>query len=102
MVKFMTCSISPVTGNSKLQERFYHKSLGSDACFAKSPTQLPHTQSNHFFASIVAFIKLEAYRASTRLNHFALKGKLYQAALASALQQLEQFKVACPGATTII
>ncbi len=77
----------------------YHKSLKSNACFAKSPTKLPHTQSNHFFASVVAFIKLEAYRMSTRLNHFALKGKLYQAALASALQQLQQIKAACPAAT---
>lgn len=37
----------------------YHKSLKSNAAFAKSPTKLPtklpHTQSNHFFASIVAF-----------------------------------------------
>jgi DDE superfamily endonuclease len=80
----------------------YHKSLKSNACFAKSPTKLPHTQSNHFFASVVAFVKLEAYRTSTRLNHFALKGKLYQAALASALQQLQQFKAACPTATTIV
>jgi len=76
----------------------YHKSLKSNVCFAKSPTKLPGTQSNHFFASIVAFVKLEVYRASTRLNHFALKGKLYQAALASALQQLQQFKAACPAA----
>ncbi len=79
----------------------YHKSLKQNACFAKSPTKLPHTQSNHFFASIVAFVKLEAYRASTRLNHFALKGKLYQAALASAFQKLQQFKAACPATTTI-
>jgi len=77
----------------------YHKSLKSNASFAKSPTKLPCTQSNHFFASIVAFVKLEAYRSSTRLNHFALKGKLYQAALSSALQQLQQFKGACPAAT---
>jgi hypothetical protein len=49
----------------------------------------------------MAFVKLEAYRTSTRLNHFALKGKLYQAALASAFQQLQQFKAACPAATTI-
>ena len=78
----------------------YHKSLKSNASFAKSPTKLPETQSNHFFASIVAFVKLEMYRCSTRLNHFALKGKLYQAALASALKQLQQFKAACPAATT--
>lgn len=77
----------------------YHKSLKSNAAFAKSPTKLPHTQSNHFFASLVAFVKLETYRTSTRLNHFALKGKLYQAALASAFGQLQRFKAACPAAT---
>jgi len=77
----------------------YHKSLKSNASFAKSPTKLPHTQSNHFFASIVAFVKLESYRTSTRLNHFALKGKLYQAALASAFQQLQQLKKLCPQAS---
>jgi len=79
----------------------YHKSLKSNAAFAKSPTKLPKTQSNHFFASIVAFVKLESYRTSTRLNHFALKAKLYQAALASAFGQLQQFKAACHAATTI-
>ncbi len=73
----------------------YHKSLKSNASFAKSPTKLPHTQRNHFFASIVAFVKLEIYRTSTHLNHFALKGKLYQAALTSAFRQLQQFKQAC-------
>lgn len=77
----------------------YHKSLKSNAAFAKSPTKLPHTQSNHCFASMVAFVKLEAYRTTTQLNHFALKGKLYQAALRSALTQLQQLKAACPAAT---
>jgi len=48
---------------------------------------------------MVAFVKLEACRTSTRLNHFALKDKLYQAALSSAFQQLQQFKAACPAAT---
>lgn len=76
----------------------YHKSLKSNAAFAKSPTKLPHTQSNHFFASIVAFVKLEIYRTSTQLNHFAIKGKLYQAALASAFQQLLALKQKCPAA----
>ena len=77
----------------------YHKSLKSHAAFAKSPTKLPHTQNNHFFASLVAFLKLEIYRTATHLNHFAWKGKLYQAALASAYQQLQLFKAACPEAT---
>jgi hypothetical protein len=50
----------------------------------------------------VAFVTLEAYRAWTRRNPLARKGKLYQAALASAFQQLQQFKAACPAATTIL
>jgi len=79
----------------------YHKSLKSNASFAKSPTKLPQTQRNHFFASIVAFVKLEAYRTSTRLNHFALKGKLYHAALASAFAQLQLLKTQCPNASII-
>lgn len=77
----------------------YHKSLKSNASFAKSPTILPHTQSNHFFASIVAFVKLEIYRTSTQLNHFAIKGKLYQAALSSAFRQLLALKGNCPEAS---
>lgn len=74
----------------------YHKSLKSHAALAKSPTKLPHTQINHCFASLVAFVKLELFRTATRLNHFAFKGKLYQAALASAYQQLNQLKGVCP------
>jgi len=80
----------------KIEE--YHKSLKSNASFAKSPTKTVRTQSNHFFASLVAFVKLEIYRTSTSLNHFALKGKLYTAALASAFHQLQIFKVACSDA----
>lgn len=70
----------------------YHKSLKSNASFAKSPTKLPHTQQNHIFASIVAFIKLESYRCVTHLNHFALKAKLYHGAIQAAFEQLQQLK----------
>jgi len=73
----------------------YHKSLKSNAALAQSPTKRVRTQSNHFFASIVAFVKLEVCHKATRLNHFALKAKLYQAALASAFAQLQQLKAAC-------
>jgi hypothetical protein len=76
----------------------YHKSLKSNASFAKSPTKRVRTQSNHFFACLVAFVKLETYRASTALNHFALKGKLYQAAIARAFQELQTLKIDCPQA----
>jgi len=74
----------------------YHKSLKSNASFSKSPTKRVRTQSNHFFTSIVAFVKLEVYRTSTALNHFALKAKLYQAALRSALCELQELKEGYP------
>jgi len=73
----------------------YHKSLKQNAALAKSPTKLPHTQQNHIFASLLAFCKLELYRTQTHLNHFALKAKLYHAALSSAFEQLQRLKDRC-------
>jgi hypothetical protein len=37
--------------------------------------------TNHWFASIFAFIKLEKIKLSKNLNHFAVKAKLYLAAV---------------------
>lgn len=74
----------------------YHKSLKSNAALAKSPTKLPHTQQNHLFASLVAFVKLESYRTATHRNHFALKAKLYQGALQTAFQELQMLKNSQP------
>jgi SRSO17 transposase len=74
----------------------YHKSLKSNAALAKSPTKLPHTQHNHVFASLVAFVKLESYRTATHLNHFALKAKLYQSALQTAFRELQSLKTSYP------
>lgn len=73
----------------------YHKSIKSNLCFAKSPTKTVRTQSNHIFTCLVAFMKMEQMRMSTHLNHFAMKAKLYQAALKSAFQQLQILKANC-------
>jgi hypothetical protein len=66
----------------------YHKSLKQNASLAKSPTKTITTQSNHFFASVCAYIKLEMLQVATKTNHFALKAKLYVNALRSAFQTL--------------
>jgi hypothetical protein len=81
----------------KIEE--YHKSLKSNACFAKSPTWRIRSQSNHFFASVVAYIKLEICRGGTRLNHFAQKAKLYQMALVCTYKQMQELKLLVPTAT---
>ena len=73
----------------------YHKSLKSNLAFAKSPTKTVRTQSNHLFACLIAFVKMEQMRLQTRLSHFTMKGQLYQAALRSAFQQLQALKAQC-------
>lgn len=56
----------------------YHKSLKSNASLAKSPTKTIRTQSNHCFAAIYAFVKLERMKIATKINHFALRSRLCQ------------------------
>jgi len=73
----------------------YHKSLKSNLAFAKSPTKTVRTQSNHLFACLLAFVKMEQMRMKTQLNHFAMKTNLYRAALQSAFQQLQGLKANC-------
>jgi hypothetical protein len=70
----------------------YHQSLKQNTALAKSPTQTLVTQANHFFASLCAFVKLEFLSHQTKLNHFALKAKLYLAANRAAFNQLQQIK----------
>jgi hypothetical protein len=70
----------------------YHKSLKQNASLEKSPTQTVTTQANHLFAALCAYIKLEWLRKATKLNHFALKTKLYVAALHSAFATLRSFQ----------
>jgi len=75
----------------------YHKSLKQNASLEKSPTQTVTTQTNHFFAALCGYIKLELLKVSTKLNHFALKSKLYLRALRvafSALRDLQPVRLA--------
>jgi hypothetical protein len=68
----------------------FYKSVKSNAAFAKSPASTVRTLSNHCFAEIYAFIKLEKLRIRTTLNHFAIKGQIYIEALKIAYDNLEK------------
>lgn len=72
-------------------EEFY-KSIKSNTGYAASPAHRVRSQSNHLYLSMVAFIKLEAVKVLTRLNHFALKAKLTQNALKYSWQQWQDYK----------
>ena len=67
----------------------YHKSLKSNLALTNSPPRTTVTQTNHLFWSVWAFVKLELLRVKTNTNHFALKTKLYLAALRTAFDQLQ-------------
>jgi len=62
----------------------YHKSVKSNASFAKSPAHTVRTQCNHFMLSILAYVKLEWLNQRTGKNHFAMKSKMYHAAVKAA------------------
>ena len=72
----------------------YHKSLKQNASLEKSPTQTVATQTNHFFAALCGYIKLELLKGDTKLNHFALKSKLYLSAIQSAYATLRELNPA--------
>jgi len=50
------------------------------------------TQRTHFFASLCAYIKLERLKTCERLNHFALKGRIYIKAVQAAFKELQLLK----------
>lgn len=81
----------------------YHRSLKQNASLEKSPTRTVKTQTNHFFVALCTFVKLEWLRTQTKLNHYALKAKIYLSALLSAFQSLQalqplRFTQPCPSA----
>ncbi len=71
----------------------YHKSLKVNASLAKSPTKTIRTQSNHVFASIWAFVKLERMKLATSMNHFALRSRLCVRAVQAAFQELQDLRL---------
>lgn len=98
---YLVCSDLELRGDpiqSIYQKRWkveeFHKSIKSNTGLAKSPTRIARTQTNHFFASIYAFVKLERLRIAQQTNHFALKSRLYMNAIKAAFQELNQMKVA--------
>ena len=66
----------------------YHKSLKQNAGLGKSPTKTIATQANHFYAAMLAYIKLEALKLKCQLGHFRLKAQLYLVGLKAMHREL--------------
>lgn len=69
-----------------------HKSLKQNALLGKSPTKMEHTQCNHIFATMLAFVKLERLKIKEQLNHFALKAKLHLKMAKAAFEELRSWQ----------
>ena len=70
----------------------YHKSLKQNVSLEKSPAKTVNTQTNHLFASLCGYIKLEMLKISGKSNHFALKAKIYISAIQSAFSELQKLQ----------
>jgi hypothetical protein len=96
-IQYLVTSDTTLDGNgiaAIYQKRWnvepYHKPLKQNASLEKSPTKTVTTQTNHFFAALCGYIKLELLKGNTKLNHFALKSKLYVRAIQSAYAALRE------------
>jgi hypothetical protein len=70
----------------------YHKSLKQHVSLCKSPTKRVRTQSNHIFAAIYAFFKLEFLSIKAKVNQASLRSKIYISANRAAFEKLENLK----------
>lgn len=68
----------------------YHKSVKQHTALALSPTKTIQTQANHMYASLIAYIKLEAIRLKNGMNHFAIKAAIIAIATKAAFLALRQ------------
>ena len=76
----------------------FHRSLKQETGLEKSPTKHEATQSNHVFAAMIAWTKMELLRIKEQSNHASLKTKLYVKALKAAFEELQTLKALPPKA----
>ena len=72
----------------------YHKSLKQNLKIEHSPTKVETSQRNHIHLAVLGFIKLEKLRLNYKMNHFAIKEKIYIEALKIAYQKVGELQVA--------
>jgi len=70
----------------------FHKSLKQNVSLCKSLTKTVDSQANHFFTALWGYVKLEVLKLTSKLNHFALKSKLYIKALQQSFLEWQSLK----------
>lgn len=69
-----------------------HKSVKQNLGIAQSSTKMERTQKNHLFAAMFGLVQFEKLKINFKMNHFALKRKIYMAALKAAWAELQLLK----------
>ena len=70
----------------------YYKSLKQNASMGKAPTKTLATQATPFFASVLAYTKLEVLKLKCGIGHFHLKAQLYTVGLKAMYHQLGRLR----------
>ncbi len=98
---YLACSDLNCDGNAietiyqkRWKVEVFHKTLKSNTGLAKSPTKCIKTQCNHIFMSIYAAFQLECLKIKHKVNHFALRSRIYIKALQEAMTELQLLKAA--------
>jgi hypothetical protein len=71
----------------------YHESIKQNTGIGSSPARTERTQSNHIFASLYAYVKLEIAKLNHGYNHFAIKSQIYMASLKRTMELLSAFNM---------
>jgi hypothetical protein len=70
----------------------FHKSVKQNCSIGGCPARRVKNQSNHMFAAVFAYIKLEKFKAfCSKFNHFYVKAKLREVADKAALEEFNMF-----------
>jgi hypothetical protein len=64
----------------------------TNASLRKSPASVRESQITHILCVMYGYIKLEWMRIGSGLNHFAIRSRLYLAALKRSSKELEKMR----------
>ena len=98
-VLFLVASESGLTGEAvnagyhlRWQVEEQHKSGKQNVMMGKGTASWVFGRLNHIFCAFVALVKLEQLRLKCKLNHFALKERLYLSALRASMECLSELR----------
>ena len=90
----LQCTINDIETSYKKRwnVEVFHKTIKSNTALEKSPTKVPLAQGNYVVMSIYSAFKLECLSLKHKVNHFALKSKLFIKALKQAFDELTSLR----------